>query len=527
MGGSTFTYNTDHLAEKGIDPASIKTWDDLAAAGKELVQWDGDDLVRAGVAFSPYISSAWVTGIRQLGGSYFDPETGKFNLTSPEAIEALKVIDDLLKVHKVDDITKEAPSHANMTGYGAPDGFPEGKASITNFGSWIVSADPPRPAGLNAGVFATPRMGDATEDIELSHNAVHVLSRRLADDPDKKAAAEFIVSQFANPALFLPLADIYGGSVIIPSVAQDPSIGPTGAGAPSSSSTTRTSGRVRCSRSTTSPTGTSPVPGRTCCACSRTASRWRRCSLSWRRTPTSWSRTPATSSVSDRPGALIQARWPPGCRARSVMEAAMLERPLVGRVAVVTGAGTGLGAAIARRLAEAGADVALHFRSHAGSVEAVADACRRVGVRALVLQADFATDPDGAARIVDETAAGLGRVDILVNNAAQTTETAPFEAMTRAFFEETLAVNVTAPFLATQAAARHMVDQGSGGRIVNIGSVHGRQSAPGYHAYETSKGADLGAHVLVRGGAGRAGYHGELRRPRCHRRGALRGPRLG
>jgi len=167
----------------------------------------------------------------------------------------------------------------------------------------------------------------------------------------------------------------------------------------------------------------------------------------------------------------------------------MLERPLAGRVAVVTGAGTGLGASIVRRLAGAGADVALHFRSHAASVEAVAEACRRIGVRALVLQADFATDPDGAARIVDEAAAGLGRVDILVNNAAQTTETASFEATTRAFFEETLAVNVTAPFLATQAAARHMAAQGSVGRVVNIGSVHGRQSAPGYHAYETSKGA--------------------------------------
>ncbi len=224
MGGSTFTYNTDHLAEKGIDPASIQTWQDLVDAGKELVQWDGDNLVRAGVAFSPYISSAWVTGIRQLGGSYFDPESGAFNLTSPEAIEALKNIDDLLKVHKVDDITKEAPSHANMTGYGAPDGFPEGKASITNFGSWIVSADPPRPAGLNAGIFPTPRMGDATEDVELSHNGIHVLSRRLADDPAKLAAAEFFVGQFANPEMFLPLVDIYGGSVIIPSVARDPSV---------------------------------------------------------------------------------------------------------------------------------------------------------------------------------------------------------------------------------------------------------------------------------------------------------------
>ncbi len=224
MGGATFTYNADHLAEKGIDPAAIQNWQDLVDAGKELVQWDGDNLVRAGVAFSPYISSAWVTGIAQLGGTYFDTETGKFNLTSPEALEALKNIDDLLKVHKVDDITKEAPSHANMTGYGAPDGFPEGKASITNFGSWIVSADPPRPAGLNAGIFPMPRMGDATDDIELNHSGIHVLSRRLADDPAKLAAAQYFVGLFANPQMFLPLVDIYGGSVIIPSVAQDPTV---------------------------------------------------------------------------------------------------------------------------------------------------------------------------------------------------------------------------------------------------------------------------------------------------------------
>jgi hypothetical protein len=67
-------------------------------------------------------------------------------------------------------------------------------------------------------------MGDATEEIELSHNAVHVLSRKLLEDPAKKEAAKFFISQFANPELFLPLVDIYGGSVIIPSVAQDSSI---------------------------------------------------------------------------------------------------------------------------------------------------------------------------------------------------------------------------------------------------------------------------------------------------------------
>ena len=167
----------------------------------------------------------------------------------------------------------------------------------------------------------------------------------------------------------------------------------------------------------------------------------------------------------------------------------MAETPFLGRVAVVTGAGTGLGAAIARELAAAGADLLLHYRSHAASLDTVAADCRATGRRVETGQADFAADPGSAARLVDLAAERLGRVDILVNNAANTTKLEPVLEMRRELFEETLAVNVTAPFLAAQAAARHMVAQGWGGRIVNIGSVHGRQSAPAHTAYETSKGA--------------------------------------
>jgi NAD(P)-dependent dehydrogenase (short-subunit alcohol dehydrogenase family) len=177
------------------------------------------------------------------------------------------------------------------------------------------------------------------------------------------------------------------------------------------------------------------------------------------------------------------------------------------RVAVVTGAGTGLGASIAHALAEDGADLLLHYRSHADDVGAVAEACRRLGRRAELEQADFAADPGTAAGVVDAAAERLGRVDVLVNNAALTDRLAPLDEMTRELFEETLDVNVVAPFLATQAAARHMVAQGDGGRIINIGSVHGRQSAPAHTAYETSKGAldaltfstavALGAHGIT------------------------------
>lgn len=179
---------------------------------------------------------------------------------------------------------------------------------------------------------------------------------------------------------------------------------------------------------------------------------------------------------------------------------------LQGRVAVVTGAATGLGTAIARMLASAGADQLLHARSHLESLEAIAAECRALGRRAETYQADFAADPGTAAATVEAAFEHFSRVDILVNNAAVTTTSAPLLTHTQAAFERVMDVNVVAPFMATQAAARHMVEAGYG-RIINIGSVHARQSAPGMAAYEASKGAitaltassaiELGAHGIT------------------------------
>ncbi len=177
------------------------------------------------------------------------------------------------------------------------------------------------------------------------------------------------------------------------------------------------------------------------------------------------------------------------------------------RVAVITGAATGLGAATARMLAASGADLLLHYRSHADAIERVAADCRGLGRRVETRHADFADDPGTAAEVVDAAQEEFGRIDILVNNAAVTTKSEPFEAHSRETLEEVLDVNVVAPFLAAQAAARHMIRNGRGGRIINIGSVHARQSAPGYSAYEASKGAiatltasmaiELGAHRIT------------------------------
>lgn len=165
-----------------------------------------------------------------------------------------------------------------------------------------------------------------------------------------------------------------------------------------------------------------------------------------------------------------------------------MNNALEGKVALVTGGSRGIGAAVAVRLAEDGADVALTFQQNQQRADETVDRIKAVGRRAVAIQADSA-DPAAVTAAVDRTAGELGRLDILVNNAGAFL-LGPLEQLTLAEFEETVAVNVRAPFLATQAAVRHMA---AGGRIVNIGSNAGeRVLFPGFGLYSMSKSALTG-----------------------------------
>ncbi|MFG2059058.1 SDR family NAD(P)-dependent oxidoreductase [Micromonospora sp. NPDC048930] len=161
---------------------------------------------------------------------------------------------------------------------------------------------------------------------------------------------------------------------------------------------------------------------------------------------------------------------------------------LDGKVALVTGGGRGIGAAIARRLAAEGADVALTYERDAERAALVGKQIEAAGRRALVLAADSA-DPEAVRAAVDRTAAELGRLDILVNNAAVFL-VGSVDALGIDELDRTLAVNVRAPYLAAQAAARHL---GAGGRIISIGSnVARRAPFPGLALYSMSKTALIG-----------------------------------
>jgi 3-oxoacyl-[acyl-carrier protein] reductase len=170
---------------------------------------------------------------------------------------------------------------------------------------------------------------------------------------------------------------------------------------------------------------------------------------------------------------------------------------LNGRIALVTGASRGIGAAIAVALAEAGAAVAVNYRERAGEADAVVAKIRDNGGRAIAIAADV-SQAEAVARMADQVASALGPIDILVNNAGMAIVRG-IDDLTESDFDATIAVNLKSAFLCTQAVVAAMRAK-KWGRIVNISSGAARGAgAIGVH-YNASK---AGMEGLTRGYAAR------------------------
>ncbi len=169
-----------------------------------------------------------------------------------------------------------------------------------------------------------------------------------------------------------------------------------------------------------------------------------------------------------------------------------MDRRLENKRALVTGGSRGIGGAISRRLANEGAHVALTYVSNPEQAEATVKAVQALGVKGLMIQADNA-DVRAVVAAVEQTVRDLGGIDILVNNAGIAV-IAPIDDYRLEDFDRTLAVNVRAVFVATQAAVKHMQ---TGGRIINIGSCNAKRIPfMGGGVYGMSKAALVG---LVKG----------------------------
>jgi NAD(P)-dependent dehydrogenase (short-subunit alcohol dehydrogenase family) len=174
-----------------------------------------------------------------------------------------------------------------------------------------------------------------------------------------------------------------------------------------------------------------------------------------------------------------------------------------GKGVLITGSGQGIGSDMALRFAEAGADVAVHYRSSAGGASDVVSRIESMGRKAVALRADVTIEED--VRILVEAARdGMGRLDVLINNAGSY----PVSTIVEMSVEEWRSVidsNLQSAFLCTQAVARQWIDNETGGAIVNIASIEGEAPAPMHSHYDAAK---AGVIMLTRNAAQELGPSG-------------------
>ena len=166
---------------------------------------------------------------------------------------------------------------------------------------------------------------------------------------------------------------------------------------------------------------------------------------------------------------------------------------LQGRVAIVTGAGTGIGQGIAKRLGCEGARVIVDYIGAPEGAEETAQAIQQCGSKGEIVQADV-TRPEDICKLVDAAWSKFGAADILVNNAGMETKSM-FWDTPKAEYDQIMAVNLRGPFFLAQAFVRRLRDAKKPGRIVNISSVHEDMAFPGFTTYCCSKG---GMRMLMR-----------------------------
>lgn len=160
---------------------------------------------------------------------------------------------------------------------------------------------------------------------------------------------------------------------------------------------------------------------------------------------------------------------------------------LPNKVAIVTGGNSGIGRAIAVELANEGAAVVINYLRDPAAAEALTQAIGQSGGKAIAIQGDVSR-LDDIQRLIDQTVQAFGRLDIMVNNAGIETRTSLLDTSEHDF-DFVMAVNLKGAFFGTQLAARQMIKQGAGGRIINISSVHEDWPMPGNTPYCCSKGA--------------------------------------
>ena len=163
------------------------------------------------------------------------------------------------------------------------------------------------------------------------------------------------------------------------------------------------------------------------------------------------------------------------------------------KIAIVTGSSLGIGRAIAVAFAREGASLTINYRSHPEQGKEAVEEIEKSGGNAISVQADV-SEPEGVKDLIQQTVQEFGRIDVMVNNAG-IEQKVPFLETPLEVWEKVISVNLTGVWIGCQEAARQIVSQGNGGRIINVSSVHEDLPMPTNSPYCAAKG---GVRMMMR-----------------------------
>lgn len=221
LNGCAITVDRAAWAEAGIEYASIRTWDDLMAAARELTVFDGSGtMTRAGFS-NPGMIWSMYSWVWQLGGEFYDEESGRWSFATPEGEAALKVNYDIYNgespVCSFDLVSSVATQQEDMV---------QGRLAAHMMGAYSVGNTETLYPDFDADGFPTPPLANAVEDvISPAHNSVVTLSRRLAEDETRRNHCLGIVRHIYDLDAQLEQLNTYSGSLMQQNLYSDPRIG--------------------------------------------------------------------------------------------------------------------------------------------------------------------------------------------------------------------------------------------------------------------------------------------------------------
>ncbi len=219
LNGASLTLNAGHYAEQGIDYTKFTSFEEFYDAAKTVTVREGDTVKRAGLSIWETALTVLKTWIWQLGGEFYNRETGVWQLSSPQGEDALTRLQNIYQKDKLSSLDIANREYES---------FVQGTLSTHLQGAWTLGVVSTTNPDMKLDVVPTPKLADATSDVVYpDHTSVVTLSRRLSQDDKRREAAIGLAKTLVSPDALIAVTDAYSGSLMSKPLYEDSRIGQT------------------------------------------------------------------------------------------------------------------------------------------------------------------------------------------------------------------------------------------------------------------------------------------------------------